>query len=123
MDDYLDPDTKNPGAKNGSWQRDMAVLLVQSASLGLPLTAAEARHVQQYWKQAATELSAWPNWDLWALPDGEYGGAYRPGTSQAAVPTEAFGLFFEYCNSPFKNPAGATFVDCAVVADPTKWAE
>lgn len=123
MDDYLDPNTKNPGAKNGSWQRDLAMLLVQAASLGLPLTAAEARHVQKYWKQAAIELAAWPNWDLWALPDGEYGGAIRPGTSQEAVPTEAFGLFFEYCNSPFKNPAGATFVDCEVVADPTKWAE
>ena len=123
IDNYLDPATKYPGASDPSWPRDMAVLLVQSASLGLPLTAAEARHVQQYFAKAADELAAWPNWDLWALPDGEYGGGYRPHTSQEAVPTEAFGLLFEFCNSPFKNPAGATFVDCAVVADPAQWTE
>ncbi len=121
MNDYLDPNTKQPGAKESGWKRDMALLLVQAASFGLPLTAAEARHVQQYFAQAATELAAWPNWDLWSQPDGEYGRGFRPSTSEAAVPPEAIGLFFEYCNSPFKNPAGATFVDCAVVADPGQW--
>jgi hypothetical protein len=32
-------------------------------------------------------------------------------------------FFLEYCYSPFKDPAGAPFIDCDVVADPSRWGE
>jgi len=125
MDDYLAPDTKQPGATHSDWGRDMAVLLVKAASMGLPLTAREARHVQQYWLGAVDELRAFPNWDLWdaGVADGEYGsgGGVRPRVSPTGVDVEGFAMLFEYCASPFQNPAGAPFVDCARLADMSRW--
>lgn len=126
MDDYLDPDTEQPGAEHHDWQRDMAVLLVQAASVGLPLTASEARHVQKHWLQAVEDYKDWPRWDLWAdeVPDGEYsGGELRPRGTDEGIPVESLILFLEYCNSPFKNPAGASFVDCDKIADRASWGE
>jgi hypothetical protein len=121
MDRYMHPTDDEPGTKDPRWNRDMAMLLVQAASVGLPLTAYEARHVQQYWTNTAAYLRTWDRWDLWAesVPDGEYG--VRPPNTNDAVEVEAFAVLFEYCNSPFKNPAGASFVDCAVLADPSSW--
>jgi len=79
------------------------------------------------------DYPAWPNWDLWdaSVPDGTYGGwtnwdwwvsgrdpaeqgltRYRPVTSTDAVPVQWFATLVEYCASPFRNPAGAAFVDC-----------
>ncbi|MBM4372224.1 MAG: hypothetical protein FJ098_11250 [Deltaproteobacteria bacterium] len=124
QDGNLAPNSTEPGAEHPSWSKDNAVLLVQQAALGLPLTAKEARLVQQHWRQAVQEYSTWPNWDLWdpALPDGTYaGGDLRPQETAQGIPVEALALFVEYCNSPFKNPAGEPFVDCAVVADPSRW--
>lgn len=123
MDDYLSPDTEEKGAKDADWSKDMAVLLVQTASLGLPLNADEARLVQKHFAQAVTEFEAWDLWDLWAnsVADGEYD--VRPASTPEGIPVEAMALFLEYCNSPFKNPAGQSFVDCSIVADPSKWGE
>jgi hypothetical protein len=127
MDDYLATNTKEVGAKEAQWERDMAVLLVQAASMGLPLTSKEARIVQKHWNAAADELTAWPRWDLWdpAVPDGEYNGGsgFRPPDTDTGVPIEAVAMLIEYCNSPFKNPAGETFVDCSIVGDLSKWGE
>ncbi len=64
-------------------------------------------------------LWAWTDWDLWALEDGTY--SVRPSDDDDAVDVEAFAILMEYCNSPFKNSAGAQFVDCSVLADPTTW--
>jgi hypothetical protein len=125
MDRYLAPDTAEPGVTNGEWKSDMAVLLVKAASMGLPLTATEARHVQAHFAQAAVEFAAWPRWDLWdaAVPDGEYASndGFRPRGSHEAVSVDAFPLLLEACASPFLNPDGAAFVDCAVVADLARW--
>jgi len=125
IDAYLAPDSEEPGATHSSWHKDMAVLLVQAASVGLPLTANEARLVHKQWLQAVTEFESWPNWDLWApsVPDGEYpgSGGVRPSETDAGIPVEAVAMFLEYCNSPFRNPAGASFVDCTVVADTSTW--
>jgi len=125
MDTYMDPNTKEPGAKDHEWGRDMAMLLVQAASMGLPLTAREARHVQKHWLQAVKDYENWSNWDLWSdkVPDGDYGtgGGIRPRGTDDGIAIEAIGLFLEYCNSPFKNPAGATFVDCDMVKDIASW--
>jgi len=121
IDTYLAKNSAEPGAKDPDWGKDMAVLLVQAAAVGFPLTANEAKHVQKYWTQAVAELLPWPNWDLWAesVPDGEYG--LRPGSSPEGIPVEAVTMFLEYCNSPFKNPSGAAFVDCGIVRDVSKW--
>lgn len=124
MDSYMHPTPQEPGPKDSDWNRDMAVLLVQAATFGLPLTAYEARHVQTHWTKAVEEFGSWPNWDLWAtsIPDGEYGGGdIRPRCSGEGIPVEALAMFLEYCNSPFRNPAGAAFVDCDVVRDMAAW--
>jgi hypothetical protein len=120
IDDYLDPQSKQPGASHGEWHRDMAEVLVKAASFGLPLTHDEARLVQKHWTQAVVEFSEWPTWDLWAdsVEDGEYpaSGGFRPSASHDGVRVESLALLMEYCNSPFKNPDGAQFVDCEVVS-------
>ncbi len=125
MDIYLAPNTKEPGAEHEKWGRDMAILLVQQAAVGFPLTADEARLVQTHWRNALEEFQTFEKWDLWdaSVPDGDYprGGGYQPAESPAAVDIEAYAMFLEYCNSPFKNPAGAQFIDCDVVADPSQW--
>lgn len=121
IDRYRDPESDEAGQSHHEWNRDMAVLLVQAASFGFPLTATEARHVQAHWTQAIADFRDWPYWDLWSpdVPDGEYG--LRPGDTDGGVPVEALTLFLEYCNSPFQNPSGAVFVDCDVVRDVTQW--
>ncbi|HNU69222.1 MAG TPA: hypothetical protein PKH54_12510 [Myxococcota bacterium] len=119
IDSYMHPTEDVPNTDNHNWDSDMAVLLVQAASMGLPLTDMEARHVQKHFSAAADYFKSWTNWDLWALEDGQYG--VRPPDNDQAVDSEAFAILFEYCNSPFKNPAGAAFVDCAVLADPSSW--
>lgn len=119
IDSYMHPTADEPGHKNASWNRDMALLLVQSASMGLPLTAAEARHVEKHFAKAAELFSAWTGWDLWTLADGDH--PVRPSNSNEGVEVEAFAVLLEYCNSPFKNPAGAAFVDCDVLKDPSAW--
>jgi hypothetical protein len=125
IDGYMGGNPDEPGATNARWNRDMAVLLVKMATMGLPLTGAEARHVHQYWLKAVEELDAWTNWDLWSsdVPDGDYpgGGGVRPTTSNDAVPVDCILYFLEYCNSPFRNPASAKFVDCDQVADISRW--
>jgi hypothetical protein len=126
IDSYMHPKPNEPGTTDARWPSHMAYLLVEAAAVGLPLTAFEARHVQQYWDQAAVELRAWSPWDVWdeSVPDGTYGrSGFRPGTSRDAVPVEHFATLFEYCMSPFQNPAGAAFVDCEVLRDPSTWGD
>ena len=137
MDETLHPKANYAPAKNVTWSSHVAHFLVEAAVVGLPLTAEEARMIQSFWDQTALELKAWPNWDLWdeSVPDGTYGGwtnwdwgvsstppaelsltQFRPVTSTDAVPVQWFALLFEYCASPFKNPAGAAFVDCDLLS-------
>ena len=127
MDDYLDPNTSQPGADDHAWDRDMAVLLVQAASMGLPLTSKEGRLIQKHFNHAVGEWDAFANWDLWdaSVPDGEYsaGSGFRPPSTDEGIHRDSIAIFLEYCNSPFQNSHGRPFVDCAVVADPTQWGE
>jgi hypothetical protein len=145
IDEYLDPtDPDFPGPKNAFWPSRMALLLVESAAVGLPLTAREVRMVHHSWDLAAEDLLAFPNWDLWdeSVPDGTYDGwtnwdwwvpnrpldeinqgSYRPVVRNEAVPVQWFATLFEYCMSPFRNPAGASFVDCEVLRDPATWGQ
>ena len=125
IDSYMHPSPTEPGPKQPQWWRDMAVLLVQAASMGLPLQGHEAKLIHKHWSTAVEQLSKFPNWDLWALPDGEYksDGGIRPADTDDGIPVAAIALFLEYCNSPFKNPAGVAFVDCEVVKDTSRWGQ
>jgi hypothetical protein len=124
---YRDPGSGEPGQQNENWGRDVSVLLLQAAALGLPLTSDEARQVQRYLRRAVELYAAFPNWDLWdpTVPDGVYDfrRGFQPARVPEAVRVEELTLLLEYCWSPFRNPAGARFVDCSRVADPRRWGE
>lgn len=143
-DDYLDPDPSFPGLASPFWPSRLALYLVEAASVGLPLTAREVRLIHRAWDAAAEDLLAFPNWDLWdsSVPDGVYGGwtnwdwwlpskpieeinrtNFRPVVRPEAVPVQWFATLFEYCASPFRNPAGESFVDCDLLSDPSAWTE
>ena len=121
IDSYMHPSADEPGQKDSAWNKDRALLLVEAASVGLPLTWSEAAFVQKHWTQAIVDFQDWPNWDLWSatVPDGAV--KVRPDASNDGVDIENLTMLLEYCNSPFKNPAGAPFVDCAVVKDIANW--
>ncbi|HOX42507.1 MAG TPA: hypothetical protein PK668_02865 [Myxococcota bacterium] len=127
LERYQDPASGEPGQSDPSWGRDLSVLLLEAAALGLPLTSREAREVQRYLLGAVELYSAFPNWDLWdaGVPDGVYDfrSGFQPARVPEAVRVEELTLLLEYCWSPFRNPAGAALVDCAVVADPARWGE
>ncbi|NOZ01972.1 MAG: hypothetical protein GXP54_08815, partial [Deltaproteobacteria bacterium] len=123
IDSYMHPADDEPGHLDHAWFRELAVMLVQAASMGMPLTWAEARLIHQQWTNAVEEFEAFPNWDPWSadVPDGKVD--FRPHASDAGIKITAVTMFLEYCNSPFRNPAGVRFVDCDIVGDMTKWGE
>jgi hypothetical protein len=144
IDEYQDPEPGFPGPGNPFWPSRMAHLFVEAAAVGLPLTAREVRQVHHSWDLAAQDLQAFSNWDLWdeSVPDGTYNGwtnwdwwvptepldyinrtSFRPVVSNEAVPVQWFATLFEYCMSPFKNPAGEAFVDCEILRDPATWGD
>jgi len=133
VDQYQDPDPSFPGPSSLVWSSRLALLLVEAAAVGLPLTSREVRLVQRAWTLAAEDLEAFPNWDLWdpSVPDGTYDGwtnwdwwppdrpldeinrtSFRPVVRNEAVPVQWFAMPYLYCASPFRNPAGESFVDC-----------
>ncbi len=126
-DSYTHPSPDEPGVSHPNWSSDVAEFLVQSASLGLPLTSLEARLVHTHWLKAVEAYEQFPRWDLWdpEVPDGEYppNGGFRPSRAPDGVDIESVALFLEYCFSPFRNPAGVAPVDCEVVRDPARWGE
>jgi len=106
------------------WERDLAQLALRAAAFGLPLTSREARLIQQHWRRGVDEHAAWAHWNLWDAghPNGQY--PHHPGDSRDEdrwTRIEDMALVLEYCWSPLRNPAGVTFVDCDVVADPARW--
>ncbi len=123
IDSYMHPAADDPWIQDSGWNKELAVLLVQAASVGLPLTWLEAAHVQKQWAQAVTDFQDWPNWDLWAasVPDGPVQA--RPSSTVGGIDIEAVAMFLEYCNSPFRNAAGVSFIDCDIVKDPAKWGD
>ena len=61
-----------------------------------------------------------------AIAEGQV--SYRPGHNKMVdeekiewTRIEDMALLFEYCWSPFRNPAGVEFVDCAILSDPAQW--
>ena len=122
-DYYGDPDSDAPHHDHEDWNRDLATFLLGSATAGLPLTNEEARLIQYHYGQAVDEFTDWPYWDLWdaSVPDGTYD--YNPRESSEATRMENIAVLLEYCASPFRNPAGASPVDCDVIADMGSWGE
>jgi hypothetical protein len=122
---YLDPNSGWLGQNDESWQRDIALLLLKGATLGLPLTSEEARLVQQFHAQAVDIYELFPNWDLWdpSVPDGTYDfrKGFHPAHTPEAIKIEDMVFILEYCWSPFKNPASARFVDCDTVNTVSTW--
>lgn len=122
---YMHPDKNEPGAKNEYWKSDNAVFLLESASLGLPLTSEEARQIQTYYSNSVDAYKNWPRWDMWAssVPDGTYPyhNGFLPKHTPDTVSIENIAFLLEYCNSPFKNPAGVSPVDCSIISDMSKW--
>lgn len=111
------------------WFRNLALYHAQAYSFGYPLTSDEVRFIHGFYERAVDELEAWPFWDPWAdtVTDGEH-GSYRPPSCKGGDDdkecwwrVEDLGQLFEACWTPFVNPAGARWVDCDVVRDPTRW--
>jgi hypothetical protein len=126
LDENLDRPDESLSRSRSEWERDLAQLALRSAAFGLPLTSREARLIHQFWGRGVDEFSAWSYWNLWDAvhPDGTY--PHRPGDADGAdrwTRIEDMALVLEYCWSPLKNPAGAAFIDCDVVADPARWGQ
>lgn len=101
-----------PKAKPEEWQADLAVFLVQSAVVGVPLTSREVRFIHEWYSKAIEEFEKWGYWDLWdpKIPDGTY--SYRPNHW---IDIERIAYFYEVCWSPFRNPTTKMPVDCDLI--------
>ncbi len=125
---YRDPETTEPGRTAGEWDKEISNWLIMSASVGYPLTSDEARHIHRFYTTMVAEFEVFERWDLWdpSVPDGVYnfrdGGMY-PKHENHRIDVEYMAFVLELCWSPFLNPAGARFVDCEVVRDPSRWGE
>jgi len=126
IDGYLDtPDAELPSDRSRSeWENDIVQLAIRAAAYGYPLTSREARIIHEKWGMGVDEYSAWEYWDLWSPDHADGRLPIRPwngnnGDRWAHI--EDMVLPLEYCFSPLKNPAGAQFVDCDIIADPAQW--
>lgn len=113
-------------AKYVEWEPDRAATLLAAAATGLPLTGDEAALVHAQYDAAVDFYAAWPLWDLWSpiVADGRYPYVLEHRAGDVDHPTvQEMAAFLEYCESPWRNPAGAALVDCDVVRDPSRWGE
>ena len=120
----FDPKFTVNAKDDGAWPGEQAVFLLQAASLGFPLTSAEVAIVQKRYETALTAMASFTFLNPWdaSVADGEYTSAnYMPSTGDSGISVDEIGIAFEYCNSPFKNPAGKAPVDCDIIKDPSKW--
>lgn len=114
------------------WDRDLATSLMQAAAVGHPTSWDEARLIQRVVGQAIDEMVDWPYWDPWGagIADGRH--PYRPPHRDRGDPAdesddrfwtrpEDMATILEVCWSPLRNPAAVPFVDCELVADPSRW--
>jgi formylglycine-generating enzyme required for sulfatase activity len=126
VDTFFDPNAIHPHFEDQSWDSDAASYLLAAASVGLPLTSQDARHVMEQYTISAENYAEWDKWDMWdaSVPDGTH--AFQPGRDGSygrAVRVEELTFLMEYCYSPFKNSDGADLVDCDIVLDPSRWGE
>ena len=106
------------------WFRDIAVSLMQSASVGYYLTHDEIRMIHDYTYRALEAYRAWDYWDLWAdgvpentplevIPPSD--GTLPDGTRRWWWKAVDLSLFIEYCWGLNRNPAGPRVVDCGTL--------
>lgn len=123
-----------PNRDHKEFDSDFAGCMLTAAAQGYPLSAAEARHIMKWFGDSADWYRGWEHWDPWAtLPEGiDYPGWKPPrdGTRPdgqggeivfAHVRLQEMPYIFEYCYSPLKAPNGVAFIDCDIVADPSRW--
>ncbi|MDP8224996.1 MAG: hypothetical protein P9L99_16675 [Candidatus Lernaella stagnicola] len=106
-----------------SWQRDIAVSLLQSTTVGYYLTNDEVRVIHHYARRAMEEYGAWENWDPWAssVPEGVEievmppTGKTLPDESKVSwLQPYVLGLFMDYCWGMYRNPDSPPVIDCDV---------
>jgi len=126
-----DPDM--PNRQVAEWSADAAGMLLAAATVGLPLTDTEARLIAQQYDGSIPHYRSYPFWNPWdaSVPDGEF--RMIPGRNPAdpceppacvpAIREDEILFPFEYCASRWRNPAGARFIDCDVLLDPSRWGE
>jgi len=108
-------------ASEPSFSADMAAYLFKASSQGIPLKNSEARLVHSEYNRAIENYLQWKYWDLWDedIPDGQY--EYEPRLKNDMLNMEDMFFVFEYCFSPYRAKNGASFVNCDIVKDPSKW--
>ena len=124
IDGYLETPDSGLNVPRSQWENDVALLSLRAAAFGLPLTSRESKLIQQKWGQGVDEFLPWEYWDFWkpGIPDGPL--PMRPGHTRDDdhwTRIEDMAMVLEYCWSPLRNPASVPFVDCALVADPSRW--
>ncbi|MEZ4269440.1 MAG: hypothetical protein R3F39_24025 [Myxococcota bacterium] len=115
-------DPEQPHRDDPVWDADAAAFLLAAAAAGLPLTHEEARLVRDQYTASVEHFEGWPYWDAWAATVGDGPIPLQPERVTAVRPEE-MAFLLEYCDSPLRSADGAPLVDCAVIADPSKWGE
>lgn len=119
--DMMHPSPDEPGVSDSRWDEENALVLLQSASVGLPLTDEEALLIQTMYGNSIVNYSTFPNWDLWdeSVANGTYipMGGMRPIHCDDCIHIEDMFFLFEYCMSPYRNPTGVSPVDCNRLVD------
>jgi hypothetical protein len=132
--DAMMHDTSLPNRSDHEYQSDMAGWLISAATHGFPLTAEEARHVMDWYGMASDWYRKWPHWDPWkSMKDGETLDDYIPPRDETVddgkggktilshIRQDEMPYIFEYCFSPLRDREGVRFIDCDLVADPSRW--
>ncbi len=125
-----------PNTDDREFDSDLAGVLLASATHGYPLTADEARHIMDWYGKSSDYYRQWEHWDPWnSLEDGEEFTDYkapRVGKGDdgeggekdiSYVRLVEMPYIFEYCYSPINSAQTMRFIDCDIVADPSKWGE
>lgn len=124
---YLDPESGAAGQSRTSFEKDMALLLLEAGSVGYPLTSEEARKIHYFFSNTVDVYKDFPNWDLWddSVADGTYSfrDQFHPKELDDTIGMEEIAFVIEYCWSPFRNESSVDFVDCDIVKDPSRWKE
>jgi hypothetical protein len=130
--DRILKDPEMPNRQATEWTADAAAMILAAATFGLPLTDAEAQLIARQYGDWIDHYRAYPFWNPWdeSVPDGEFRmiPSRNPDTCPEppcapAIREDEILFLFEYCASPWRNPAGARFVDCDIVLDPERWGE
>lgn len=102
------------GTLDNAHPTDVVQLIVEAATLGVPLTSREVRWVHAQIEMAFTGYdTSGPEWHVFdpGTPDGDY--AIEPGGP--GIDVKDLGLLLGTCVAPYRNPASRPLLDCARV--------